>query len=170
MCKYHKAVARDIATNDAGDFDPGKYAVALLAMAQFRIEQYMPTMFNCTGFDPREMVTPEAVQALKDSGLRTCPHAMRKFRDEHLPEVRAALDATAAVVSLTPWDLNLAPGEFTKDGYKATPDSQPDPTINGPFMDYAAVNLLQGYHFGRPVLEPPWRARTAGARRRDAAV
>ena len=56
MCKYHKAVARDIATNDAGDFDPGKYAVALLAMAQFRIEQYMPTMFNCTGFDPREMV------------------------------------------------------------------------------------------------------------------
>lgn len=42
-------------------------------------------------------------------------------------------------------DLNIAPGELTREGYKATPDAKPDPTVNGPFMDHAVVYLFDGY-------------------------
>lgn len=145
MCKFHKDVARDIATNEAGDFNPGKYAVALTAMAHFRIEQHMPAMFGNDGFVPASMATPEAQQALKDSGLRTCPHASKRFRDANIGMVRAAMDATAAVISLDPAHLNIAPGEITRDGFKATKDAKPDPTVNGPFMDHAVVYLFDGY-------------------------
>lgn len=146
MCKFHKDVAKDIATDTkTGAFDAGKYAVALTAMAHFRIEQYMPSMFGCDGFVPAEMATAEAQKAIADSGLRSCPHAMARYRDTHIEALRAAMADTASVFSLTQKDLNIAPGEITKDGYKATCCAQPDPTVNGPFMDYAVVYLFDGY-------------------------
>ena len=146
MCKFHKDVAKDIATDsNTGDFDAGKYAVALTAMAHFRIEQYMPSMFGCDGFIPAEMATQEAQQALDESDLRGCPHAIQKFRDDNIKAMREAMDETASVFRLTHEDLNITPGEITKDGYKATCCAAPDPTINGPFMDHAVVYLFDGY-------------------------
>ena len=146
MCKFHKDVARDVATDlTTGTFDPGKYAVALVAMAHFRIEQYMPDMFGCDGFIPAEMSTETAVKSLENANLRGCPHAMQRFRDAHLDDIQAALAETATLFSLTPQDLNIHPGEITKDGYKATKESAPNPTVNGPFMDYAVVYLFDGY-------------------------
>lgn len=145
MCKFHKDVAKDIATNADGEFHPGKYAVALMAMAHFRIEQYIPSMFGDDGFVPKRLATPTAQQALKDSGLRGCQHAIARYRDDNIEALRKAIDQTAAVMPLSPADLNIAPGEVTLDGYKATEDAKPDPTINGPFLDHAVVFLLKGY-------------------------
>lgn len=147
MCKFHKDVAADVATDENGAFDPGKYAVALVAMTHFRIEQYMPAMFNVTGFVPAEMVTDEAVQALKDSGLRTCPTAVRKYRDENIGKLRAAMDETAKVFRLTPEDLNVpsSDGEITKEGYKPTPQSTPLKDQNHPFLNTMMVYGMEGY-------------------------
>jgi hypothetical protein len=146
MCKFHKDVAKQIATNpDTGLFNPGKYAAALVAMAHFRIEQYMPPMFGCDGFVPAEMATDVAVKALADSNLRACPHTISRFFDDHIDDLRAAMDKTATAVSLDEADLNMKPGQLTQDGFKVTCCAKPDPTINGPFLDHAVVYLFEGY-------------------------
>ncbi|HIF26488.1 MAG TPA: hypothetical protein EYG18_07195 [Micavibrio sp.] len=150
MCKFHKDVARDIATDPVtGDFNAGHYAVAMLAMGHFRMEQYMPEMYHADGFVPAELATESAQGALKAAfnraAMRSCPHAMQRDYDKFMPMVRDAMAKTAAQFDLTHEGLNIAPGKITKDGYKATCCAQPDPTINGPFMDYAIVYLFDGY-------------------------
>ena len=70
MCKFHKDVAREIATNPVnGQFDPAIYSVALVAMAKFRIEQYMPSMFRTDGYSQYALASSKGVAAFEKSGL-----------------------------------------------------------------------------------------------------
>jgi hypothetical protein len=145
MCKFHKDVARDIATDPVtGEFNPGQYSVALVAMAKFRIEQYMPPMHGCDGFVPAKMTTPEAVKALEDSSLKKPIADIQAYRDFHIEAMRAAMNLTAQSCDLSLQGLNIT-DLITKEGYKKTCCAAPDPTKNGPFLDEAVVQLFNGY-------------------------
>jgi hypothetical protein len=145
MCKFHKDVARDIATDPAtGAFDAGKYCVALTAMAKFRIEQYMPPMHGCDGFAPEVMTTETAVRALDASGLKKPEAEIKAFRDAHIGAMRAAMALTASSCDLSMEGLNM-PDIITREGYKHCARMAPDPTKNGPFLDEAVVQLFEGY-------------------------
>jgi len=145
MCKFHKDVAKDIATNPVtGEFNPGQYAVALVAMAKFRIEQYMPPMHGCDGFVPSQMTSPVALQALTDSKLVKPLTDFTAYRDANIAQVRAAMAATAQTFDLSLSALNTQ-DRITKEGYKKTCCADPDPTKNGPFLDEAVVDLFEGY-------------------------
>ncbi len=144
MCKFHKDVARDIATNDNGEFHPGKFCVGLLAMAKFRIEQYMPSMHGCDGFQPAAMTTDSAIQAFNLSGLHTSLEAVQSYRDENIKFMKTAMDLTDASFDLSREGLNI-PDNITKDGYKHCGKMPADITKAGPFMDEAVVQLFSGY-------------------------
>lgn len=145
MCKFHKDVARDIATDPVtGEFNAGRYSVALVAMAKFRIEQYMPAMYACDGFVPALMRTDEAVQALDQAGIKKSLADVQAYRDSHIDAMRAAMDETARNFDLSLKGLNV-PDMITKDGYQHCAKMKPDPTQNGPFLDEAVVELFEGY-------------------------
>lgn len=144
MCKFHKDVARDIATNDAGIFDAGKYSTALVAMALFRVEQYMPSMHGCDGFNPSQMLTDTAKDALATSGLSRPQADINAYRDANINGLRAAMDLTAQSCDLSLAGLNI-PDRIVQGGFKATCCAEPDPTKNGPFLDEAVVELFDGY-------------------------
>ncbi|MFA5593394.1 MAG: hypothetical protein WC989_08800 [Micavibrio sp.] len=145
MCKFHKDVARDIATDDStGAFDAGRYATALVAMAMFRLEQYMPAMHSCDGFNPDQMLTGEAKLSFAQSGLERPQSAINNFRNFNIGTLRQAMDFTAQNFSLSLEALNI-PDRITKAGYKATCCAEADPTENGPFLDEAVVELFEGY-------------------------
>lgn len=144
MCKFHKDVARDIALNDNDEFDAGKYATALVAMASFRIEQYMPAMHGCDGFVPEVMLTDTAKEAFTASGLTRPQAEINAFRDRHIDGLRAAMNLTAQSVDLSLEALNIK-DRIVRGGFKATCCAEPDPTKNGPFLDEAVVELFTGY-------------------------
>lgn len=144
MCKFHKDVARDIATNDAGAFDAGKYSTALVAMALFRVEQYMPSMHGCDGFNPAQMLTETAKNALENSGLSRPQSNINAYRDAQIGGLRAAMELTAQSCDLSLGGLNI-PDRIVQGGFKATCCAEPDPTKNGPFLDEAVVELFDGY-------------------------
>jgi hypothetical protein len=145
MCKFHKDVARDIATDPVtGTFDPGRFSVALLAMAKYRIEQYMPAMHGCDGFMPASMTTDAARQAFAASGLHSSFEEGRAYRDAHIAALRAAMDRTAAAFDLSMQALNN-PDTLTAKGYRHCEKMGPDISKAGPFMDEAVVQLFKGY-------------------------
>ncbi len=146
MCKFHKDVARDIAIDPTTDqFDPGKYAVALVALAHFRIEQYMPTMHGIDGFVPAQMVTDAAVTALSDSSLRKVSSEQEAaYRNDNIGLLYAAMALTAQAHDLSMTGLNI-PDNLTRGGYKHCAKMPADPTQNGPFMNEAVVDLFTGY-------------------------
>ncbi len=144
MCKFHKDVARDIATNEAGVFDAGKYSTALVSMALFRVEQYMPSMHGCDGFNPAQMLTETAKNALAETGLARAQTEINAFRNENIGFLRSAMDLTGQSCDLTLGGLNI-PDRITQGGYKATCCAEADPTQNGPFLDEAVVELFDGY-------------------------
>jgi hypothetical protein len=144
MCKFHKDVAREIATNDAGIFDAGKYATALVSMALFRVEQYLPGMHGVDGFNPALMITDTAKKSFAASGLTKPQAEIAAFIKDHMVGLRAAMDVTANSMPLTLQSLNI-PDRIVQGGYKATCCAEPDPTKNGPFLDEAVVELFTGY-------------------------
>jgi hypothetical protein len=145
MCKFHKDVARDIATNPAtGAFDAGRYCVALLAIAHFRTEQYMPSMFSNDGFKPSTLQTPEAIKALTDAGIRKPLEEAQDYLKTNVGKLRDAMNLTAKSCDLTVYGLNI-PDTITKNGYQHCESMGPDITKNGPFMDEALVQLFTGY-------------------------
>lgn len=145
MCKFHKDVARDIATDIDGRFDPGAFAVAVTAMAHLRTEQFVPSLFGVDGFVPAQMADADIQQALSDARLKECSHAADRFRSQALPLLQRAMARTAARHDLSVDGLHLSPGTYTAQGYKATCGAPPDPTVNGSFLSYAVVHLFQGY-------------------------
>lgn len=145
MCKFHKDVARDVATDPAtGQFDAGKYSVALVAMAKFRIEQYMPAMFSCDGFVPAQMLTDASQKAFAASGLAKPVDAIKAYRDANIKFVRDAMTRTATGHDLTLKGLGI-PDNITQDGYKHCNKMPADITKSGPFLDEAVVELYDGY-------------------------
>lgn len=145
MCKFHKDIARSIATDPVTDeFDAGKFAVALVAMAKFRIEQYMPAMHGCDGFVPAQMVTETAIAALAASGLKADNATIDNYHNDHIGTLRAAIDNVAAQQDLSLAALNI-PDNITRGGYKHCAKMDADPTKAGPFLDEAVVQLFDGY-------------------------
>lgn len=121
MCKFHKDVARQIATHPVnGAFDPAAYSVALVAMAKFRIEQYMPSMFGTDGYSKYALASEKGRAAFAASGLAdrlgAAPDNMTVLRD-----------AMPQNLSLT--GLNL-------------PNN---PVRDGGFLDEATVELFENY-------------------------
>lgn len=129
MCKFHQEVARDVATDDAGRFDPVLYNVVLLAAAKYRIEQHMPDMAGCGGFDRYEMVTPKAVDALKASGIEKPLEYIQSYRDRHIDTLRGALAATIARYGTTAQALGLPEKSALHDA----------------FLDEATDTLFEGF-------------------------
>ncbi|PZQ48226.1 MAG: hypothetical protein DI551_01690 [Micavibrio aeruginosavorus] len=144
MCKFHKDVAREIATNRAGEFDAGKYSTALISMALFRVEQYMPEMHGFDGFQPEKMLTDTARESFAKSNLARPQAAIVSYHNAHIEGLRAAMDLTARSMPLSLGDLNIK-DRIEKGGYKATCCAEPDPTENGPFLDEAVVEMFTGY-------------------------
>lgn len=105
MCKFHKDVAREIATNPTtNQFDAATYSVALAAMAKFRIEQYMPPMFGENGNSNYAMASARGVAALEQSGLKekvTGQPVDLGFIRHTLARVMAAHGATMQTLNLT---------------------------------------------------------------------
>lgn len=145
MCKFHKDVARDIATDPiTGQFDAGKFCVALLAIAKYRIEQHMPAMHGCDGFTPAAMTTDTARQALESSGLNSSLEEVQTYRDAHIDGLRQAIDATAKSHDLSMQALNNR-DDITAQGYQHCPKMGRHISQAGPFMDEAVVQLFGGY-------------------------
>lgn len=130
MCRFHKDVAHDIATDPVtGRFDPARYSVALVALAKYRIEQYMPAMFGCDGYNKYEMAAAEGVKAFAESGLAKPEADIRRYRDGHIARLREAMDATAAAHDISIAGLNLPK----------------NPLRDTRFLDEATVELFEGY-------------------------
>jgi|GEM_PF-1085557 hypothetical protein len=127
MCKFHQSVAREIATNPATrHFDPVLYSVALVAMAKYRIEQYMPSMSECDGNSPYVMASSAGVSAFERSGL-TDKIVANDGTD--IAILRLAMAATLRAQGMTLAGLNLPK----------------DPVKDGTFLDEAAVDLYEDY-------------------------
>ena len=121
MCKFHKDVAREIATDPVhGTFDPARYAVALVAMAQFRIEQYMPSMFGTDGYSKYALASDRGVAAFAGSGLA----GREKNYPPGMDELRRAL----------PQGLSLKALNLPKN-----------PVRDVGFLDEATVELFENY-------------------------
>ena len=161
MCKFHKDLARAIATNpDTGDFDAGHYAVALVGMFP-RLEEYVPEMFGCDGFVPKQMAGEDVQGFLENSerlreyvfnadgsakSLNDVRQAEETYREDHLGFLRAAMLEIASKHDLSEEGLQFP--EYKKHvqaGYKATCCADPDPRQNGPFLDVAVVHSYDGY-------------------------
>lgn len=148
MCRWHKEAIKRAATDPkTGEFDVGKYAVGITAMALFRIEQTkwnMPEIFEIDGFNPEELLTPTAKQAFQRSNLERPLVEVSAELVGNVEIIRDALNKVAAQVDLSADALNLK-DNLTKDGYKKTCCAPADPRENGPFLDAAVVNLCKGY-------------------------
>lgn len=126
MCKFHKTVARDIATNPVnGIFDPARYAVALVALSTFRIEQSMPSMFGCDGYSKYELATDKARIAVAQSHMNW----HRETAVEDMESLRRAMDIASYKHNISIKGLNLPK----------------DPVKNTDFLDEATVELFDGY-------------------------
>jgi hypothetical protein len=127
MCKFHQSVAREIATNPVSHhFDPVAYSIALVAMAKYRIEQYMPSMSECDGNSPYMMASKEGVDAFARSGLND---KVVQNPGTDIALLRLAMAAVLRKQVLTLSALNLPQ----------------DPVKDGAFLDEAAVDLYEGY-------------------------
>lgn len=127
MCKFHQSVAREIATNPSSrQFDPVLYSVALVAMAKYRIEQYMPSMSECDGNSPYVMASVAGVSAFEKSGLSDKVVAND---GTDIALLRLAMAATMREKRMTLSNLNLPK----------------DPVKDGDFLDEAAVDLYEDY-------------------------
>lgn len=95
MCRFHREAAASIAHNPAtGEPDPVRYAVTLLALSQFRIEQYAPQLAHVSGYDPAAMNTPDARFAYAQSGLSFDGYAAERQRAAFLPMLQVQLGVT----------------------------------------------------------------------------
>lgn len=149
MCRWHKHPMKMVATNpQTNEFDIGYYAIAITAMAMYRVEQKqwdLPELFEIDGFNPEEILTKNIQAAYKRSGLE--PLSLEESEAkliENSNKLRAALSKTATAYRLTKDDLNIS-DIVTKEGYKKTCCAPADPRENGPFLDAAVVYLFKGY-------------------------
>jgi hypothetical protein len=148
MCRWHKIAAKEAATNpQTGEFNVGQYAVALTAMGLLRVEQKkwkLDALFEIDGFNPREVLEKDAMQAFEQSGLKKPLSDAQRDLSICVAHMRHALEKTAAAFDLSPEALNIK-DRITKEGYKVTCCAAPNPRENGPFLDAAVVYLAKGY-------------------------
>lgn len=161
MCKFHKDIARAIATHpETAEFHPGYYAVALVAMHP-RLEEYIPQMFGCDGFVPAQMAGDDVQAYLeqseplkhyvfhKDGSTKTLNEIQREeeqYRKDTLGTLRSAIIQIAQTHDLSEDGLKFPDYEkHVADGFKTNETASPDPRMNGPFLDVAVVHCYEGY-------------------------
>lgn len=129
MCKFHKDVARDIATDPAtGQFNSVAYSIALVALAKFWIDRYMPEMSDCDGYSNYAMAGATGVAAFEKSGLNADLDMIEANRDKFVGFVRDALGKVINEQGLTLQSLNLPK----------------NPIKNSTFLDKAMVEIYDG--------------------------
>lgn len=146
MCNWHKYAIREAATDPAtGQFDPAKYALGVTLMAGLRIEQerwHLPALYEIDGFNPEELLTPEAQAAFAASGLGETLEDAKSALDRDIEALRALMTECVDGGSR----LHIPDHDhITKEGYKQTCCAPPDPRDNGPFLNAAVVYLYKGY-------------------------
>lgn len=148
MCRWHKLAAKEAATNPlTGEFHVGQYAVALVAMSMFRIEQdqwRLGELFEIDGFNPEEILQQKQWAAFEESGLNGQEHDAQRELDIQIAHMRHALAETALSFDLSQDALDIK-DRIVKEGYKKTCCATPNPRENGPFLDAAVVYLVKGY-------------------------
>lgn len=176
MCKFHKDIARAIATDAAtNQFDPALYSVALVVMAKYRIEQHMPEMFGCDGYSAYQMATPQAQGAFARSGLTVPQAEIDTYHAAHINDLRRAIvDATRGLpVSIKGLNLPKNPVKdvrfldeatvelFDGPGYYTKHNQQSKGKPDGAVMGYVAdeINLTASAH--DPKFEPIRQAAAA---------
>lgn len=108
MCKFHKELAIDIATDPVTKkINPVAYSVSLVALAKYWIDRYMPDIPDCDGYSPYAMMSPKAVAALDKSGLEQDVALIGAFRDSNIGHVRTAILNLIEEQQLTLESLNL---------------------------------------------------------------
>ncbi len=113
MCKFHQDAANAVAIDAAtGNVDPIRYAVARTAMSKFRIEQYMPALYDIGGSDPYELACEAGRRAFVSSPLRDRTET-GDFPAALVAQASAALDAVIVRHDLS--DLASKPPEFFDD-------------------------------------------------------
>jgi len=133
MCKFHQDAATAIATDPVtGHVDPVRYAVVRTALSKFRIEQYMPALYDCGGSDPYELASEAGQRAYLASPLRARTET-GDFPADLLAQARTAADKVVARHDLI--DLPAKPQDFFDDamtnfydGY-AMPNFAPQPLM-----------------------------------------
>lgn len=129
MCKFHKDVAREIATDPTtGTFDPLAYSIGLSALAKFWIDRYMPDMSDCDGYSNYEMASLRGVRAFDRSGLSSNLQDIENFKTTTIGSVRDALASVISENGLTLEKLNLPK----------------NPVRNSRFLDQAMCEIYQG--------------------------
>lgn len=150
MCKWHKLVAKTLATDPQdGVFDVGKYAVALTAMSINRVEQEkwgLPSLYSIDGFNPDEILKDEVQKHYRSSSsfLDKTEKELEQSLARQIDILRDALNNTDRCCDITSEGLNIY-DNITSEGYKKTCCSPANPRENGPFLDASVVYLFKGY-------------------------
>lgn len=150
MCRWHKHVAKSIATDITQDgFDVGRYSIALVAMGTQRVEQTawgLQELHSIDGFNPEEILTPECQKAFEKSAAYTSltVDEIQNKLDDQISVLNQAMDQLSSEISISKQDLGIT-DRITKDGYKQTCCATPNPRENGPQLDAAVVYLVKGY-------------------------
>lgn len=92
MCKFHKDVAREIATDpQTGKVNKTKYQIALVSLAKWWVEQYLPTV-SVLGYSSYELATQQAQDAFNATELPKTETQMKVCRARNLPFLREAIN------------------------------------------------------------------------------
>lgn len=129
MCKFHKDVAMDVATNqEDGSVDPLRYSITLCALAKYWIDKYMPEMGYQDGYSNYEMSSQAARRAFENSGLEQDLEKARAGQAQRSAFLRRAVDQVIAELALTPSGLHLP----------KRPDKSPH------FLDSVMLGIYEG--------------------------
>lgn len=129
MCKFHKDVAREIATDPlTGGFDPLAYSIGLAALARYWIDRYIPEMTNCDGYSNYEMASRAGISAFEKSFLPKDIDSINAYHADTIGDLRAAVKAVIETKGLTLAALNLPK----------------NPVKNTRFLDIAMADIYEG--------------------------
>lgn len=129
MCKFHKDVAIDVATNPvSGVLCPLRYSITLCALAKFWVDKYMPDMGHLDGYSNYEMSTAATRHSFALSDLEKDPRKVHDGQAERIIFLRGAVDKVIADLGLTPQLLNLP----------KSPDTSPR------FLDQVMLGMYDG--------------------------
>lgn len=109
MCKFHKDVAIQVAT-DSNGIDPVAYSIMMCALSRYWINFYMPDMGHIDGYSAYEMATEETISAFKNSD--TLYHMSQNmqgvidYANQNSPKIRAAVNEVIAEQGLSLEKLN----------------------------------------------------------------
>lgn len=108
MCKFHRSVARDVATV-SGTFVPSYFIITLLALSKHGLETYMPDHLYIGGSVPSEMTEPSAWAAYERSGLKRPLAEVTRDHESGVAFVRERLRNLENRMDISPAALGFPP-------------------------------------------------------------